>query len=487
MNKESSDTYSVTCRCPRLLVFVLAVALVFGAVCVGGVSGAVFEVSNEQELRANISIANGNGEDDTIVIMQSFTRSTNSPIEITGEKLTIMNNDGADVTITIGSTGFLGSSSSLFRVNGVELVLETATSGSLTIEGSGQIVVSPGGGAVYVYNDGSLVMGNGVTVTNFGLWGGATESFTDVSYDGAGIYVADGSFTMNGGKITDCNAKLGGAVYISPNGTCTINDGLITENGHVYKLWDWIILHQSKGGAVYVESGGHLILNGGEIKGNYGDPADISYTGSGSGEPVNPEQPVIVQYTINHYKQDTDDLTSYTLTDTSDVFGNIGDNPMNLSKTYLGYKAVSCNPEVIGAETTSVDIYYDLNISYYIEIPQMLNISWKTDYGTMDITVSELSLPENGYVSVTVSSANNFDLQYVNDNSIAVSYNLKIDGKSGKITQDNPYVANFTMTEYLQATSGKPKVRLNATVTDTPPFTGDYTDVLTFTMTPLYA
>ena len=117
---ENSDTYSVTCSCRRLLVFVLAAALVFGAVCVGGVSGAVFEVSNEQELRSNISIANGNGEDDTIVIMQSFTRSTNSPIDITGEKLTIINNDGADVTITIGSAGFLGSSSSLFRVNGVE-------------------------------------------------------------------------------------------------------------------------------------------------------------------------------------------------------------------------------------------------------------------------------------------------------------------------------------------------------------------------------
>ena len=39
MNKENSDTYSVTCRCPRLLVFVLAAALVFGAVCVGGVCG----------------------------------------------------------------------------------------------------------------------------------------------------------------------------------------------------------------------------------------------------------------------------------------------------------------------------------------------------------------------------------------------------------------------------------------------------------------
>ena len=37
---ENSDTYSVTCQCPRLLVFVLAAALVFGAVCVGGVSGA---------------------------------------------------------------------------------------------------------------------------------------------------------------------------------------------------------------------------------------------------------------------------------------------------------------------------------------------------------------------------------------------------------------------------------------------------------------
>lgn len=40
MNKENSDTYSVTCRCPRLLVFVLAAALVFGVLCVGGVSGA---------------------------------------------------------------------------------------------------------------------------------------------------------------------------------------------------------------------------------------------------------------------------------------------------------------------------------------------------------------------------------------------------------------------------------------------------------------
>ena len=39
MNKENSDTYSVTCRCPRILVFVLAAALVFGAVCVGGVCG----------------------------------------------------------------------------------------------------------------------------------------------------------------------------------------------------------------------------------------------------------------------------------------------------------------------------------------------------------------------------------------------------------------------------------------------------------------
>ena len=37
---ENSDTYSVTCSCRRLLVFVLAMALVFGALCVGGVSGA---------------------------------------------------------------------------------------------------------------------------------------------------------------------------------------------------------------------------------------------------------------------------------------------------------------------------------------------------------------------------------------------------------------------------------------------------------------
>lgn len=486
MNKENSDTYSVTCRCPRILIFVLAAALVFGAVCVGGVSGAVFEVSTEQGLRDAVEKANINGEDDTIIITGSFTRSTNTPIDVRGEKLTIRNKEGVDVTITLGSAGFLGSSRSLFRVYGSDLVLSTAASGNLTIMGSGQIIAEPGGGAVYVDNDGSIVMDEGVTITNFGLWGGATESVTDVSYNGAGIYVSNGSFTMNGGRITDCNAKLGGAIYISPTGTCTINDGLITENGHVYKLWNVIILHQSKGGAVFVESGGHLIQNGGTVSGNYGNPADISYTGATDVAPETPETPKIIQYTANHYTQDTDDLTVYTLSDTSSIFGSVGDNPMNVSKTYLGYEAVSCNPAVISADTTSVDIYYDLNVSYFIEIPPMLNISGKRNYGTMDIIASYLFLPENGYVSVIVSSKNNFDLQYVHSPSVAVSYILMVEGNTGLITRDNPHVTDFTMVDYLQSETEKPMITLNATVTGHPPFTGDYTDILTFTMEPLY-
>ena len=99
----------------------------------------------------------------------------------------------------------------------------------------------------------------------------------------------------------------------------------------------------------------------------------------------------------------------------------------------------------------------------------------------MDVTASELWLPENGYVSVTVDSENGFELQHETEN-VHLSYNLKVNGKAGIITASNPYIANFTMEEYQQAVSSKPKVTLNATVLDNPPFTGNYTDMLTFTL-----
>ena len=212
----------------RLRIFAAAVALVLlCAVCVGGVSGAVFEVSTEQGLRDAVAQANTNGEDDTIIITGSFTRSTNTPIDVRGEKLTILNKEGVDVTITIGRAW---GASSLFRLDGSELILSTASSGSLTIDGNGQVLAGAGGGAVYVTNGGSLSMNDGVTITEFGFLGGITEGYTQISYDGAAIYVESGSFVMNGGVISNCEADEGGAVYISSTGSCTINDGKIINN-----------------------------------------------------------------------------------------------------------------------------------------------------------------------------------------------------------------------------------------------------------------
>ena len=132
-------------------------------------------------------------------------------------------------------------------------------------------------------------------------------------------------------------------------------------------------------------------------------------------------------------------------------------------------------------ENHTIDVTFKFGPTYNITIPPNLNISSKTNYGTMDVTASELWLPENGYVSVTVDSENGFELQHETEN-VHLSYNLKVNGKAGIITASNPYIANFTMEEYQQAVSSKPKVTLNATVLDNPPFTGNYTDMLTFTL-----
>lgn len=90
---------------------------------------------------------------------------------------------------------------------------------------------------------------------------GRTETDGPNPDSGGGVYVSDGTFTMNGGTITGNHIRnaAGGGVYVGMNSTFTMNGGAITGNN-------------GSGVAVLDESAYPTIvnLNGGVITGNEG-------------------------------------------------------------------------------------------------------------------------------------------------------------------------------------------------------------------------
>jgi hypothetical protein len=79
----------------------------------------------------------------------------------------------------------------------------------------------------------------------------ASPSSTGNSPYGGGVYLASGTFTMNGGTVSGNTADNGGGVYVS--GTFTKTGGAIVGNAA-----------KSSGGGVYV-NGGAFNMRGGNI------------------------------------------------------------------------------------------------------------------------------------------------------------------------------------------------------------------------------
>lgn len=132
--------------------------------------------------------------------------------------------------------------------------------GSLTIKnvilagmGSRAAALQRNGG-VEIEEAGSFTMEEGAKITD-----------CSINQNGSAVRIASGSFTMNGGEISNGytrTSSYGGAVSVSEKGTFTMNGGEIIGNeaaGHA--------------GAVYVAvklgvGGGTFTMNGGEITGN---------------------------------------------------------------------------------------------------------------------------------------------------------------------------------------------------------------------------
>ena len=115
---------------------------------------------------------------------------------------------------------------------------------------SGSAVISDCGGGVD-----SSVYGGGVRIDagTFTMEGGTITNCA--ANKGGGVYFCGDTFTMNDGFITNCKAGNGGGVYLKRNsGTFTMNGGFITN------------CKAGNGGGVYLESNsGTFTMNGGSI------------------------------------------------------------------------------------------------------------------------------------------------------------------------------------------------------------------------------
>lgn len=165
-----------------------------------------------------------------------------------------------------------------FKVNNDMTVTTTAWTGNggaiyvrgttVTISGDAKIYggdISGNGGAIYVGKNASLTLKDNAQVI-----GGHAMS-------GGNIYV-ENSFTMDGGLVTQGTAgtaqstKHGGGVYGTSASTITINGGKITENTATIG-----------GGGIYTN--GNLIITGGEVTGNTAastQPANFDIYGVGA-------------------------------------------------------------------------------------------------------------------------------------------------------------------------------------------------------------
>ena len=208
------------------------------------------------------------------------------------DRTTFTMNGGSIIGCTAGSLGGgVVVARSTFTMNGGSIL--SCTGGN-------------GAGGVDVQNGGSFTMKDGV-IGDCVSRGGESWKF------GGGVYVENGSFTMDGGRITACRAEnpswpegaLGGGVTLSGQGVFELNAGTI----------DASCTATGDGGAVY-STGGTLYANGGTIAGgvmnSYG-----TITGSGgtrfSGSVTNDEGGSIKSGTF----EETSDVLNYGTIDPS--------------------------------------------------------------------------------------------------------------------------------------------------------------------------
>jgi hypothetical protein len=215
-----------------------------------------YNAGTSEELTAALSAIQSSAEDDfTITVSADFSIS---PVSLTdagynGKTITLKG-DSSERTISLSSTG------SFFTLNeGVTFILDSNITLMGREDNTESLVLVDGG--KLVMNDGAKVTGNTATCTNNNQGKGFS----------AGIGIINGSFTMNGGEVSNNSISVstgyegllvGGVSVKGENAIFTMNGGTISDN-HVSSDY----AHGAAGG-VDVSYGAAFIMNDGEISRN---------------------------------------------------------------------------------------------------------------------------------------------------------------------------------------------------------------------------
>ena len=168
-----------------------------------------------------------------------------------GGTVTLTKDYSIDTTLRVNNTVTLDLNGHVIKIadsNSVQ-VIKIDSGGSLTLQDSQPSAT---------HTDTSLPAGGMIT-------GGKAKHGSISEAHGGGVY-NDGSFTMNGGVITDCNADgIGGGV---------LNDGSFIMNGGAITGCS-----ATKGGGIYNDNNSNIpmmIANGGEIEGLYNNAPPLT-------------------------------------------------------------------------------------------------------------------------------------------------------------------------------------------------------------------
>ena len=177
---------------------------------------------------------------------------------IAGGNIVLVNDISCEKTLNVGETVSLDLNGNTLSMD--ESLLDggntsgITVSSELTVQGSGTISTG-----IRVANNASLILKNG-TISSYGV-----------------IVASGGTFTMNGGNISDCNSA---GVVVSGLSSFTMNDGVIQKNhgdagvylkndnnGPEFNLKDGTITGND-GTGVYLEANTFFGMTGGTISNN---------------------------------------------------------------------------------------------------------------------------------------------------------------------------------------------------------------------------
>lgn len=171
-----------------------------------------------------MAYANGLAGDTAYIQLLSDVDAT-ATLAFMSEKTTILDLNGQTIDGTNNDSG------PVLYVKGNLTLTDTSSGGAGKITGGKTGSENGKGGGVFVNGDyvNGTIVPSSFTMKGGNITGNDTSGKGDSSA-GGGVYVFQGSFTMEDGAITENTAKSGGGVFVDSNSSFIMTGGSISEN-----------------------------------------------------------------------------------------------------------------------------------------------------------------------------------------------------------------------------------------------------------------